>query len=216
MPTALAFVATNPSFNEAWICYPTTGNSVCNRALVWNYVENTFTVRELSGVTYGCSGQIAVSVDDSFGADTISFDESSTTFDQAQLPLSKSQLVLVTNTPQILAIDVGNDFHGTDFTAQIERTGLAFGDPSVVKLVRSVYPRIDGNNGSIVYVQVGATMDVESPYTWSDPVPYTIGSTFKADTFASGRFIGYRIYSTDTFSWRAKSIDFDVKLKGRY
>ena len=211
-----SFVTTNPSFNEVWVCYPTTGNSVCNRALIWNYVENTFTTRELTGVTYGCSGQIAVSVDDSFGADTISFDESSTTFDQAQLPLSKAQLVLTTNTPQILAVDVGNDFHGTDFTASIERTGLAFGDPAVVKTVRSVYPRIDGNNGSTIYVQIGATMDVETPYTWSDAVPYVIGSTFKADTFATGRFIGYRVYSNDTFSWRAKSIDFDVVMRGRY
>ena len=111
---------------------------------------------------------------------------------------------------------VGNDFHGTDFTASIERTGLAFGDPAIVKTVRSVYPRIDGNNGSTIYIQLGATMDVEAPYTWTDPISYTIGSTYKADSFISGRFIGYRVYSTDTFSWRAKSLDFDVVMRGRY
>lgn len=211
-----AFVTTNPSFNEAWICYPTTGNTLCNRALVWNWADNTFTVRSLTNVTYGCSGQISAAVDDSFAADSVSFDESSTTFDQAQLPLSKSQLVLATSTPQILAVDVGNDFHGTGFTASIERTGLAFGDASTVKTARAVYPRIDGNSGSTIYIQLGATMDVEAPYTWADPVPYVIGSTFKADSFVTGRFIGYRIYSSDTFSWRARSIDFDVKLGGRY
>lgn len=211
-----AFIATNPSYNEAWICYPTTGNQTCTRALIWNWLENTFSVRELSGVTYGCSGQIAISIADSFDADSIPFDESATTFDQAQLPLSKSQMVVCTTTPQLLAVDIGNDFHGTDFTSQIERTGLAFTDPARVKTIRAVYPRIDGNNGSTIYIQVGATMDTESPYVWSDPVAYTIGSTFKADTFATGRFIGYRIYSEATFSWRVKSIDFDVRMGGRY
>ena len=213
---ARSFIATNPSYNEAWVCYPTTGSSTCNRALVWNWKENTFSVRTLSGVTYGCSGQIAFSVADTFDTDSLTFDESSTSFDQAQLPLSKAQLVLCTTEPKILAIDVGNDFHGTDFTASLERTGLAFGDPGAVKTVRSIYPRIDGNTGSIVYIQFGATMDAESPYTWGDVIPYTIGSTYKADTFLSGRFLGYRVYSTDTFVWRLRSMDFDVKTRGRF
>ena len=211
-----AFIATNPSYNEAWVCYPTTGNSTCNRALIWNWKENTFTVRSLTGVTYGCSGQIAVSIDDTFDSDSVPFDESSTTFDQAQLPLSKAQLVLCTTDPKILAADIGSDFHGPGFTASLERTGLAFGDPSVIKTVRSVYPRIDGNAGSTVYIQIGATMDAETPYTWGDAVPYVIGSTYKADMFATGRFIGYRVSSTDTFVWRMRSIDFDVKMGGRY
>lgn len=211
-----SFVTTNPSMNEAWVCFPTTNNSTCNRALIWNWQENTFSVRDLSGVTYGCSGQIAVSVADTFDTDSVSFDESSTAFDQAQLPLSKAQMVLCTTEPKILAVDVGSDFHGSTFTASLERTGLAFGDPAAVKTIRAVYPRIDGNIGSTVYIQIGSTMDVEAPYSWGTAVPYVIGSTYKADTFATGRFLGYRVYSTDTFAWRMRSIDFDVKQRGRY
>jgi hypothetical protein len=211
-----AFVTTNPSYNEAWVCYPTTGNSTCNRALVWNWKDNTFSVRVLSGVTYGCTGQIAVTVDDTFAADSVSFDESSTSFDQAQLPLSKAQLVLCTTEPKILAVDVGSTFHGSAFTASVERVGLAFGDPGQVKIVRGIYPRIDGNIGSTVYIQFGATMDAEAPYAWGDVVPYVIGSTYKADTFITGRFIGYRVWSTDTFSWRLRSMDVDVKMGGRF
>lgn len=211
-----AFVTTNPSFDEAWICYPTTGNSTCNRALIWNYVTNTFSVRTLSGVTYGCAGQIAVSVDDSIDSDAVPIDESSETFDQSALPLSKSQLVLCTTEPKLIAVDIGNDFHGTGFTASLERTGIAFGDPAAVKTCKSVYPRIDGATGATLYVQIGATMDVEAPYTWGAAVPYTIGSTYKADMFVTGRFFGYRIYSEDTFSWRAKSMDFDIAMRGKY
>ena len=59
-------------------------------------------------------------------------------------------------------------------------------------------------------------MDVEAPYTWGAAVPYTIGSTYKADMFVTGRFFGYRIYSEDTFSWRAKSMDFDIAMRGKY
>ena len=77
-------------------------------------------------------------------------------------------------------------------------------------------PRIDGTAGNTVYVQAGASMDVEGPYTWSDAVEYTVGTTRKADTFASGRFLAYRIYSASAFAWRVRSVDMDIVVQGMH
>jgi hypothetical protein len=59
-------------------------------------------------------------------------------------------------------------------------------------------------------------MDVEVAPTWSSPVTYTIGSTRKADAFATGRFLSLRIKSTAGFAWRLKGIDLDVVKRGAY
>ena len=213
---ARSFVVSNPAFNEAWICFPTTGNSACNRALVWNWIDNTFSVRELPGATYGMSGKFAFNQDGTWAADTATWDSDPNTWGQSDASSAASGIVLCSNEPRILAGDMGNDFHGTGYTAKIERAGLALGAPERVKVVRAIFPRLDGTTGQTVYIQIGGAMDAEGAITWSAAVPYVIGSTYRADSFASGRFIAFRIYSTAAFAWRVKSIDLDVVMAGAY
>ena len=43
-------VADIPS-NEIWACYPTVTSDFCDKAMVWNYKENTFSFRTLPNVT---------------------------------------------------------------------------------------------------------------------------------------------------------------------
>lgn len=210
------FVVSNPALNEAWICYPEVGQSVCTKALIWNWVDNTFSLRDLVGVTCGTSGQYEYTSGASWDSDSDTWDDDYTSWNASDIPLTQSRFLLGATGPKLLGIDIGNDFDGTAYGATVERTGLAFDVPDAVKLVSSVYPRIDGTTGATVYVQAGGAMDVEGSYTWSDPVPYVIGSTYKADLFASGRFLAYRVYSIDNFDWRIRSLDLDVKQMGRY
>lgn len=183
-----SFVVANPTQNEVWVCFPETGQSACTKALIWNWETKTFSIRELSGATYGASGNFS----------------------------SATALYLSTTESKILQADSGLTFHGSAFTAKVERTGMSFGDPNRVKLVRAVYPRIDGASGQTVYVQVGATMDPEAAYTWATAVPYTIGSTRKAPVFVSGRLIGLRVYSSSSYAWRVASVDLDIEPRGMY
>ena len=213
---ARSFVVSNPSFNEAWVCFPTTGNTTCNRALIWNWADNTISVRELASATYGCSGQWDAASDQSWAGDTGTWGADATTWSQSDMPLANTRLLLASAAPRLLMADSGASFAGTSYTARAERTGLAFDAPERVKLVRSVVPRIDGATGQTVQVQVGAAMDVEGPYTWSDPVTHTIGTSYKADTMAAGRFIGWRVQSSGNFAWRIRSIDLDVVAQGAY
>ena len=106
-------------------------------------------------------------------------------------------------------------FAGASFRSRLQRTGMALGQPDRVKLVRSVRPRIDANTGTVVQIQVGGAMDAERSPTWSPPVTYTVGQSYEAHTFASGRFLALRILG-DSGQWRLKSIDMDVVMKGRY
>ena len=211
-----SFVVSNSTYNEVWVCFPSSGNTSCNKALIWNWKDGTFSVRDLTGVTCGVNGTIPSVADITIDGDSATIDSDGTSIEYIEGASTRAQCVLGTTTPALLLVDSGGDFSGVAFDALIERTGLAFGDQSRIKMVRSIYPRIEGPAGQTMYIQIGYTMDVEDDYTWGDSITYTIGTTRKADTFVSGRFLAWRIWSESSFSWRLKSIDIDYTMLGVY
>ena len=54
------FTLLNHHENEVWVCYPTLASLAgeCNEAIIWNYRDNAWTVRDLDNVTAGDVGPI--------------------------------------------------------------------------------------------------------------------------------------------------------------
>ena len=54
------FTILNHRENEIWVCYPTLASLAgeCDEALIWNYRDNTWTLRDLNSVTAGDVGPI--------------------------------------------------------------------------------------------------------------------------------------------------------------
>lgn len=211
-----SFVAANPQWNEVWICVPFAGNASCDTALVWNYKENTFSVRDLTGATCATNGPFIYGEDGTWGGDSGQWGDDQTNWNWTGAQLAQHYLLLGTTEPKLLMADVSGTYHGTTYPAYIERTGLSFDKPDTVKQVSSLTPRVDAPTGTVLTIEVGASMDPEGSYTWSDPVTYTVGTTRKADTFATGRFLAYRISSSGSNPWRVRSIDLEVKEVGVY
>lgn len=211
-----SFLVSHTTYNEVWVCFPESGETTCTKALVWNWKDDTFTTRDLNNVTCGVNGVIPSTVDNSIDGDTGAIDDDTTAIDYVEGGSNQAQFVIGTTAPDIRLVDSGADFAGTDFTSRIERNHIAFGKPANVKTVRAVYPRIEGASGQTVYIQFGYTMDVETPVTWETAITYTVGTSYKADTLVTGRFISYRIWSESGAAWRLKSIDFDVEIGGLF
>ena len=211
-----SFVVSNPGRNEVWVCFPSDSSSACTQALIWNWRDNVWSRRELQNFTYGCASQTATISTETWASDGDAWSSDATDWGATTLQPSETTLFFASTAPKIVVADSSSTFAGTSFTSTLERTGLTFGAPDVVKSIRSIYPRVDGVTGQTIYVQVGGAMDPEGGYTWSDPVPYVIGSTYKADAFATGRHLGVRFYSTANAAWRIRSYDADVVTRGRF
>jgi hypothetical protein len=210
-----SFVVANKARNEVWTCFPESGSTTCNLALVWNWKDDTLAIRELSNVTYAAVGPQTFASSGTWAGDANVWDTDPTSWGATDFSPADHRLLLC-KASEILVADAGTTHDGTAYDAYLERTGLSFDDPFTVKTVRSVFPRIDGPAGQTVTIEVGGSMDAESSPTWSPPVTYTIGSSFKADAYATGRFLSVRIKSTGSFSWRLKSIDMDYVKRGGY
>ncbi len=210
------FVTSNPARNEVWICFPESGQSTCTKALVWNWVDNTFGVRELTAVTYGAAGQVNYTALASWASDTDSWDSDVTSWQQDGFSPTDARLLLCATTPTIGLVDASAQEFGANLTTYIERTGLSLDAPDRVKTLSRIIPRVDAVAGTVISIEFGASMDAEVEPTWNTAIPYTVGTTYKADGFVTGRFLAVRFGSTSAQPWRIRSYDMEVMQRGTF
>lgn len=214
---ARSFVAANPKTNEVWICFPESGQTACTLALVWNWLDSTFSIRQLQNATYGAFGQIIVpAVNSTWASDSNSWASDTTVWNNDGFGGTENKLLVTQTDPLVMLMETGGTFGSVTPTSILERSGLAFDKPDVVKTVRSVVPRIDAVAGTVLGIQVGGSMDAEVAPVYGPSIPYTVGTTRKADGFATGRFLALRITGVATQPWRLKSYDMDITEHGNY
>lgn len=214
---ARSWVAANPERSEVWIAYPEAGQTVPTKAIIWNWEANTLGTRDLPNITYAASGQINYTAGNSWDSDSDSWDSDSSAWDAEEYSQASARMVMAQSSPaRILLADVGSTNNGTAYTSYVERSGLHFGEPDKVKLLRSITPRIDAPAGTVLTITVGAANDAEQAPAISASTTYTVGSTRKADVFASGRFLYMKISSASGAQWRLRSLSADIQLMGDY
>lgn len=209
------FVFKNPFFNEVYICYPGIGATYCNRAVVWNYMEQTVTIRELPNVLHAAVGQIAADYADTWEADADPWGVDDTLWGGPGAVPWSSKVMMGTSDTKIQMLDGAYSFDGAIPTASLERRGLSFGDTSTIKFVKSIQPVIKGMTGSTVNISVGSHSDLNEEPTWSTK-PFIIGSTQKAFFLVSGRYIAVKFENSDSYKFRLDSFQIEVEEVGQW
>lgn len=212
------FVASNPAANEVWVCYPTDSSNAAKRSAVWNWASDSWTIRQLPAATAGATGQTPLpQVGDTWAtvSGTWSSDAAAVWGGKAIAP-NDQHLVLSHTAPHISLADSAGDDLGSDIVATAERIGMHLGEPDRVKLCRGVWLRIDGPSGTEISVQIGAAMKPDDSPTWSTAQTYTVGTSVKVDSFASGRYLALRLSSTGGGVWRLRGLELDVVMQGTY
>lgn len=214
--TDRAFVVKNPFFNEAWICYASVGNEVPNKALVWNYVDRTVSYRDLPSVHHANFGQLDGTLGDSWAADSDPWDSDRTLWNGPDAVPNTSRVLMASNDPALYLLDTSATFNGTKPSWYLERVGLAFGADDKRKLIRGIRPRITGNVGETVIVEVGGSDDPYTTPTYGAPMTFTIGKTLACDCFVDARYPAVRFSSGTAYYSRLDSYDIDIVSAGSW
>ena len=98
----------------------------------------------------------------------------------------------------------------------VERTGIDLGDPSSVKKLRAVWPKIETSGNSIpMQVYTGYQMATDKPVTWEGPYTFDPDTQSKISVRATGKFLGVRFESQSDSSWTISGLELEYESSGR-
>lgn len=205
------YVAVNYPENEVWICYPSTGSTLPDSAMIYNWRNQTWSDRALPSAPFISFGIVDDSGEVKTWADTGTWDTDTTTWDETNYnPTDRKMVMAATN---IFQLDSTTQFDGTNFTANVQRDSLFFGDPETIKQVNGLWIRSSGTG--TLSISLGYQMNPDEAITWKSAQTFTVGTNKKIPYRISGRYISYKIESTGNADWKIHGIAFDVKPAGR-
>ena len=229
-----SFVVADYGNTEMWACFPSADNTSnqCNKAVVWNWTNKAFTLRDLPNLSHIGYGSIADP-----NAFTTWAAASSITWSAALGAWSatwstvENVLVMAGLTDTKLYRNAsGNKEDTTNMTSFIERTGMSMGgagqkspdgsvkfdeDQTTVKRIKAIWPKMEVSGANTVNVYVGTQMATEEGITWSSPVAFNPDSQSKVSVRASGKLYGVKFESTGDFDWRLDGYSIELDDAGR-
>lgn len=208
------FVVPDYANTEMWVCYCSTdkndlADKSCDRALVWNWDENTWSIRDIPDVRYGTYGIVDPKSPDYWDASSGSWDTDSVVWGEANYNPSKLK-VLFTSSKDDKIYVVGNTslYDGVPFESFLEREGISLGDDRRLKTVTSVTPHVSGDGMMTFYL--GSSYIEEGAIRWRGPYTYNIGNQFKIDCRMVGRYIAIRAVASSESNWALTGYTFEL------
>ncbi len=215
---AESFVFANPRFQEMWFCYPSSGVSSPDMALIYNYKTGAVTEAEVDFVA-AAVGPVA-QADSDWDSDTGAWDDDLTAWDET---LRRRVLVAKPSATKVLQMDQGNTFDGTVVECRAQRLGLGMvgekrdGTPIVDfqqrKMVTRLYPRMEGGP---VDIRLAAQDELGGAARWTSAASFDPTSQKFIDRIIEGAAIGVEYRSQADVAWRLEGHQFLLELTGEF
>ena len=213
------FVAADYVRNEMIAAFPSTAGASggpADKAIIWNWKTNTFSMRDLPATSHITAGIIEIVAGTQWDNITETWNAGSGAWGSTNYGNVSENLVFadVTNT-KLFRDNSGNTKDGTNMTSYIERTGYDLGDPSIIKYVSAVYPELEVSGDNKIKVYVGHQMATEQAITWDNGTDFNPNDQSKVSCRATGKYFAVKFESTGDFDWKLNGLAFDVKPRGK-
>jgi len=219
-----SFVVADYGNTEMWACFPTAENTSnqCNKAVVWNWTNQAFTLRDLPNLSHIGYGSIAdPNAFTTWAAATgITWASALGAWSQTWSTVENVLVMAGLTDTKLYRNASGNKEDTTNMTSFIERTGMSMGtqgqqDRTSVKRIKAIWPRMEVSGSNTVNVYVGTQMSTEEGVSWSSPVAFNPDSQSKVSVRATGKLYGVKFESTGNFDWRLDGYDIELDDAGR-
>lgn len=219
-----AFVVHHETKNEVWVCFPTSGNTFCDAALVIDTsTGNPLGFRDLPTIACAATGSVNDTAESQLWDDqAYTWDVANSLWNQQTFTEANKALVLgysndaTPTSSKLFQVDSGDTANGTNISATLTRNYLDLGDPTRMKFVSRIIPRISGTAGTEVSIRVGSADSPEGSETWEVAQTFTIGTSDSLYFTALGKYISVEISSDGVNPWTCEGFDLEYELRGYY
>ena len=229
------FAITNTAYGEVWACFPTANSEYCDRAMVWNYNENTFSFRDLPNVTDIKHGLQKVNRElYGDGSYFIAWEaihipwSAATEMHWGAISYANIIANLVMCEPKgvrdpsgntdelgkIYRDRIGQLADGRVMHSFVERTGIDMGDPSSVKHLRAIWPKIWTATNAKIDVYTGSQMGTDESVAWDGPYRFYPDKQSKISTRTTGKLLAIRFETTEDTTWSISGIELELESAG--
>lgn len=214
-----AFLAATPEDNEVWVCIP-AGATWANRAYVWNWHENKWSVRELPDLAHAAFGRTALAADP--------WSASSGTWEDGEDPWGAEDKLTMhfigasqAGSGALPVFDQGTQNDSSNIAVEVAHSFIDIVHKDLpaeyMKLVRRVRPYFTPESaGAVVYFRIGMTNGISEPVRWTEEQEFTVGTTRDLFVRKQGRYMTWKIRSATDVTWELDGIDVDVAVGGSY
>jgi hypothetical protein len=217
-----SFVAADYGRNEILFCYVSDGSigNQCDQAVVWNYITNTFVIRDLPDLAHMGYGVIRDPTrSSSWGDSTNQWDTVAgpwtTSFDSTD----KVLLFASPTDTKLYRNGSGNREDTSDMISYVERSGLTMNeqgvpDHSSVKRIKAIHPKMKVSSTNLINIYVGSQMSTEEGISWKTPVQFTPNTQSKVSVRATGKMYAVKFESTGDLDWELDGYSIEVEDAG--
>jgi len=215
------YVVRDDKHHEIWVCYPSSGQSYSDKAAIWNWRDNTWTYRELTNTRHIANGVTNFASSPAWSATTgVAWEDYSASYYPAWKPFSSNPTVDTLSSAVTSAINIIGDAYDIDGVAmpsQLEKVTMDLGDPDMIKMVKSVTPRITATAGTKIYIRIGTQFNPDDTISWGSEQLYTVGTDREAFFTQKGRFISIRMRTQDIgANWKCHGFYIKAAQSGKY
>lgn len=220
----------NPQKSEIWICFCSDNSGKLEIALIWNYVDNTFTTRDLPEITAIESGvfELTGTATDTWSADATPWSGDALAWGNRPYNPALRKLFAATDegSGAWWGFDQDTSFDGAAIPVIAERTGLTvvgmsregvpIQDSETMKLLTEVWPRIQSTDPQDIEIYIGAQMERDGGTTWHGPFLFNPWADKKINVLISAKILSIRFVSNSTIKWKLYGYDLEIKPIGSY
>jgi hypothetical protein len=206
--------------SEVWLCYPDTGSTYCDKALVYNIADDCWSRRDLPDVLCGVELTTFLNAGDTTWADWATagttwsdLAAAGTTWASLvnQAAVSES-LILGASDSKAYQMDSTNEADGATITCYARRESIDLGDKQDWHTVMRVRPHADGD---AFRVRIGSQEVINDSITWSDYQTFTPGTDYQLDFRVTGRLHCVEFSSAADVSWKVAGYEIAYNFVGR-
>lgn len=215
------FIFENPAYSEVWICYPASGATNPNRALIWNYQSGpgAFTTADID------FRNVATGVNENAEDGDWESDENDWEYDEVEWGASERRRTISCNTDatEFRMLDSGTTNDGTGYTATLQREDLSLvGKTRTGKIIvdfkkRKTVTRLWINaTGGPIQVRVGAADTVGGDITWTVKQTFDPATQLYVDFTIGGKSIAVEFETTAAVEWALEGYKAEFLIQGNF
>lgn len=212
-----SFAIHNIIKSEIWFCVPTGKAVRPNSAYIYNYVDDSWALRDLPESLISIYG-IAPKRSNVWDELDATWDEFTQVWDEQEESAFENTIISVipddSNGGKLVVLDTPISLTSAPFSTILERTEFALGGVGQVTTINKIYPYITG--AGKVYLQFGSQQNAGGPTKWKMPVEFDPSSDKKVDLRTTGELHCFRIYCDDVKSdFAFVGMDIEYVMAGR-